>query len=381
VKGNNVIVRNLTVTNTVKNGITVYGPTDVSPVIGATGVILDNLTLKNNAAAGLIVNGSTVTLTGTYTSSGNAWGSINLGIGSSMTSTPSLTIDGATVNIAESNPIWADYAGASENSFTAVGWYCRDHIVSNGGASSYVFAKGSGTMNELQTFTATALNWVEDRYSPAKWENLSNFNGRSNVIHSVVDASTAAAMRSGGQNTNFYNTQGKRITFTSSPDMELSVEIFVSADMLQANSKPYYLSAWLATTSDANVAPIIAVANAVNEDDGRNYTAGAMTPHWMVWNEMSGTNPWSIAPVAVTAGWHKVSFKRSSANSQYVNYFIDDTPCGSYDMDTDSGLTFDAFILQNYNYTSVEASAPTIASSWASYSFDAYFANAQVQEP
>ena len=120
IKAADVTVRNLTITNTNVNGsgMTVY-------VVG--GATLENLNLKNNHNAGVIVNGANVTIKGTYTSSGNTWGGIELGQGSGVAGTPLLTLDDlSTVNITDDVPIYADFAGADENTFSATGWYCAE---------------------------------------------------------------------------------------------------------------------------------------------------------------------------------------------------------------------------------------------------------------
>ena len=72
----------------------------------ATGVLLDGVSVLNNDYAGIVVNGSIVTINNIATS-GNGWGGINVDQGSGVTTIAKLIISGHSTH-GESTQIWID---------------------------------------------------------------------------------------------------------------------------------------------------------------------------------------------------------------------------------------------------------------------------------
>ena len=95
----NVVLRNLTVDGS--SGINLHGVN----IYTAKGILLDNVTAINNNA-GIIVNGSTVTVNNINTSN-NSWGGINVDQGTNVTTPASLTVNG-TSHQSEASAIWED---------------------------------------------------------------------------------------------------------------------------------------------------------------------------------------------------------------------------------------------------------------------------------
>ena len=92
-------IKDLTLDNRTKTkGLSVYQMQDVT---------LENVTLKNSAGAGLIVNGSKVTASGLVTEN-NSWGGVNVGPGSNVTSDCTFTLLGNDNNLQEEAPIYVD---------------------------------------------------------------------------------------------------------------------------------------------------------------------------------------------------------------------------------------------------------------------------------
>ena len=92
-------IKDLTLDNSSKaKGLSVYQMQDVT---------LENVTLKNSAGAGLIVNGSKVTASGLVTEN-NSWGGVNVGPGSNVTSDCTFTLLGNDNNLQEKAPIYVD---------------------------------------------------------------------------------------------------------------------------------------------------------------------------------------------------------------------------------------------------------------------------------
>lgn len=124
VGANDVQVKNVSITNTKKAGMTVYR---------ASGVKLDNVQLLNNAGAGLIVNGSVVeaynlTVTGT-----KGTGAINLGQGKGVTEMPKLILGGEnTIQKGSLYQIYADFGSGVDKSecLVAQGWALNGSAIS-----------------------------------------------------------------------------------------------------------------------------------------------------------------------------------------------------------------------------------------------------------
>lgn len=107
-----VHISNLTITGSGRSNLNFYV---------VTGGVVNNVVLSNAANAGMIVNGSEVTISG-VTTSGNAWGGINVDQGSGVTEIPHLTVTNVTTHtspVAGITPaIWVDSGNAS---YVAVG--------------------------------------------------------------------------------------------------------------------------------------------------------------------------------------------------------------------------------------------------------------------
>lgn len=130
-----VVIQNITLTGAKDigedngSGLNVYKSSNVT---------LNNVTLTNNEAAGLIVNGSTVNATGLHTS-GNAWYGVNVSKGSGVTTTPDFTFD-ATSTFEEQIAV----CGSSDAVVSAPeGWVCME--LAGGKVWGKVFAGGTGT--------------------------------------------------------------------------------------------------------------------------------------------------------------------------------------------------------------------------------------------
>lgn len=110
-----VTLQNLTITNTSNNGIVVY---KLDP---EQKVVLENVELINNKAAGMILNASHVEAKNVRAHS-NEWGSINLEGSDSdnVSDSLSLSLEGDCA-LAGPTQIWADYA-SKDSWFKADGW-------------------------------------------------------------------------------------------------------------------------------------------------------------------------------------------------------------------------------------------------------------------
>ena len=107
VSGDNVTIKNLTITAAAKSNLQFYR---------VTGGIVTDVVLSNAGNAGMIVNGSVVTISN-VTTSGNAWGGINVDQGSGVTEVPLLTVTNVTHHTSPAGSltpaIWVDTGNAA----------------------------------------------------------------------------------------------------------------------------------------------------------------------------------------------------------------------------------------------------------------------------
>lgn len=100
IHSNSVTIKNLTIdgtSGTKLHGINIYM---------VNNILLENVTSSNNDSAGIVVNGSIVTVTNIKTS-GNGWGGINVDLGVGVNTQARLTVNKVSSHT-ESNAIWID---------------------------------------------------------------------------------------------------------------------------------------------------------------------------------------------------------------------------------------------------------------------------------
>lgn len=129
----NIVVDGVGATEGTGSGINVYT---------ATGVTLDNVISRNNKAAGLIVNGSTVTATN-FRTSGNAWYGVNVDKGQGVSKEPVFTI-GSGCGFAEPIAIKSDDANAPASYVVGNGWFKTTAKDGDKGFSVWINGAASG---------------------------------------------------------------------------------------------------------------------------------------------------------------------------------------------------------------------------------------------
>lgn len=99
ITASDVLIKDLTVdgSGNMVHGIQAYT---------VTGITLDGVTSVNNGKSGLLVNGSTVTVTD-LTTSGNGWNGVNVDQGSGVITPATLTVNGVSTHD-EADAIWID---------------------------------------------------------------------------------------------------------------------------------------------------------------------------------------------------------------------------------------------------------------------------------
>ena len=152
-----VTIKNLTLSNTSHNGLTVY---KLSP---KHKVVLENVKLINNKTAGLIIQSSRVDGKSLIAHS-NGWGSVNLDGSDAVGDSLSLKLDDKSA-LAGPGQIWADHAN-KKNWFTAVGWEINKTIEGKTYWTNKLSDEGKTYAADFATELQTVLNMINKQNAP-----------------------------------------------------------------------------------------------------------------------------------------------------------------------------------------------------------------------
>ena len=162
-KTNDVTLENLTVQGARKITGSVTANGHGINIVQAENVTLNNVTSKDNAAAGIVVNGSIVTAGGLYTS-GNGWYGVNVDQGSGITDETIFTLDTAQPNkLSERLQIVSDKFATSDNIYVyADGFAQRSYKAEDGHEVVYWVDEASLIKNTTKNITYTTIKEAID---------------------------------------------------------------------------------------------------------------------------------------------------------------------------------------------------------------------------
>ena len=195
----------------------------------------------------------------------------------------------------------------------------------------------------MPSFADAPTGWTTDRYEPASFGNVGTYQGRTDVLGIGIDASTDAANRHAGQQTAFYNTQGRQHAVSGGAGDVIGADLYI--DRSWANSANGYVRTDLwGVMSDANAAvsayPILGFTN-----------FGEPGARLRLWDG----NAWIDLPSAILYdAWNAlaIAFTGSSFDF-YVNGVL------AYSDTTLDGTTgFSAVIMQAYNFADASMGSP-----------------------
>ena len=150
-------IKNLKLSNTTHNGLTVY---KLDP---KHKVILENVQLINNTAAGVVIRSSRVEGKNLIVHS-NGWGSINLEGSDAVGDSLSLKLDANSV-LAGPGQIWADHSGKGKW-FTAVGWDINTSVEGKTYWTNKLSDEGKTYAADFATELQTVLEMINKQNAP-----------------------------------------------------------------------------------------------------------------------------------------------------------------------------------------------------------------------
>ena len=131
-------------------------------IVQAENVTLNNITAKDNAAAGIVVNGSAVTAGGLYTS-GNGWYGVNVDQGSGITDETIFTLDTAQpYKLSERLQIVSDKFATSENIYVNADGFAQRSYMDGEHEVVYWVDEASLIKNTTKNITYTTIQEAID---------------------------------------------------------------------------------------------------------------------------------------------------------------------------------------------------------------------------
>lgn len=206
------------------------------------------------------------------------------------------------------------------------------------------------------SLSSTAVNgaWYPDRYAPALFETTT-FNAGS-VLHHQISSAQAAANRTTGRQTSFYNTQGRTYNLGTGITV-LTADLYIPAawETLHRRADVWAKAYSPASATTPAVYPIIGFANT----QGNNPVLRYFLPD----------GNWANIPMTITYdSWY--SFRMEIADTT-VNYYVNNNFVGSH---TTAGATyFGSAILQGYNFA--DATLPAAEQDFTNTTYDIYWDN------
>lgn len=189
----------------------------------------------------------------------------------------------------------------------------------------------------MPDFATLPAGWTTDRYEPAFFGNVGNFQGRSDVLGISIDASTSQFARPAGQQSDFYNTQGRKYIFSpvEGPGSVLSADLYIPTSWGDSANGHVRTDMW-GTMQDSTPPPTYAIIGFTNY-------LGA--PRLRVWD---GNIGWVdlLTPITYDA-WTAFAIELfpDSSIRFYVNGALVYT-----DTVTDGAVGFQEVIMQAYNF-------------------------------
>ncbi len=200
--------------------------------------------------------------------------------------------------------------------------------------------------------------WYTDRYAPAAFE-MFDFSGENVLKHSIDGINDGSANR-GGQNSTFYNTQGRKYDLGTGVT-KLYADIYIPADFENNHRRA---GIW-GTAADINnnvipVYPILSFRNIYGHADSARFSYYS-----------SNLGAWVDLPTTINYDqWYSFEIEIDLTNQQFI-YYINGAQVGTDAASLGATTHLSNMILQAYNFND-PALPPEIQST---DSYDVYWDN------
>ncbi len=191
----------------------------------------------------------------------------------------------------------------------------------------------------MPNFSTFPTGWATDRYEPASFTNIGSYQGRTNVLAIGTDSTTDSANRPGGQGATFYNTQGRKYTFTPriAAGRTVSAELFIPASWANEASGTVRSDLWATLVNGSDAVSAYAIIGFVNYDGGGRFRVYDGT-----------TNTWVYPSVPVQYdSWARFSVRLEAGGN--ISYFINGNLVHT-DTDSNGSTATKEAMLQAYNF-------------------------------
>jgi len=206
-------------------------------------------------------------------------------------------------------------------------------------------------------------SWVTDRYDPTSFSNVGIFAGRSDVLGIGITSAGNLANRPGGQQTSFYNTQGRQHAVVGGAGSTVSADVWVDSSWSNAANGSVRTDMWGVMTDAALVPavtayPILGFTNYGGVARFRYYDADT-NAGWV-----------DLAATVQYGAWNSLSIGFTGSS---LDYSVNGALVGT-DVTINGSAGFSAVIMQAYNFADPSISGATLND------YTAHWANANVPD-
>lgn len=147
----------------------------------------------------------------------------------------------------------------------------------------------------MPNFANVPTGWTTDRYEPASFSNVGIYQGRGDVLGIAISEAEGFGNR-GGQNSTFYNTQGRKHLITGGAGDSLSADLFIESAWATEANGTIRTDMWGTMDDGTNITayPIIGFTNLgdtarfrVWDGDTADWVNLAATVQFGEWNSLS----------------------------------------------------------------------------------------------
>lgn len=206
--------------------------------------------------------------------------------------------------------------------------------------------------------------WMTDRYQPNVFADIGTFQGRDDVLRIGIDAAQGLGNR-GGQNSQFYNTQGMQYLVSGGAGSVLAADLWIPEEWASEANGSRRTDMWgimQDSTSAVSGYPILGFTN---------YGGVGMFRAW----DDSGSGSWQILSDSVQYGaWNSLAIVFTGTDYEF---YVNGTK--SWTNPVSGGtVAFKGLIMQAYNFNGDSSISGVTANGTGNY--DANWANANASE-